>query len=46
VYLKLVVLHGVSYFMAVAKIVVCLVSLYGVWQWFSLTREIVGGIDE
>jgi hypothetical protein len=30
VYLKLVVLRGVSYIMAVAKIAVCLVSVDGV----------------
>jgi len=44
--LKLVMLRGVSYFMVVAKTVVCLVSLDGVWQWFSLTWELVGGIYE
>jgi hypothetical protein len=36
VYLKLVVLRGVSYIMAVAKTTVCLVSLDGVWQWLKL----------
>jgi hypothetical protein len=46
VYLKLVVVHGVSCFMAVATIAVCLSSLDGVWQWFSLVREVVDGIDE
>jgi hypothetical protein len=46
VYLKLVVLHNVSYFMVVVITVVCLVSLDGVWQWFSLVKKVVGGIDE
>jgi hypothetical protein len=46
VYLKLVMLCGVSYFMVDAKIVVCFVSFDGVWQWFSLTWEVLGGIYE
>lgn len=46
VYLNLVLLHGVSYFMVIAIIVVCLVSLDGVWQWFSSVKEVVGGTDE
>jgi hypothetical protein len=46
VYLKLVELRNVNYFMAVAKIVVCLVSFDGNWQRFSLAWEVVGGIYE
>jgi hypothetical protein len=46
VYLKLVVLHGVSDFMVVAIIVLCLISFDEVWQWFSLMKKVVGGIDE
>jgi hypothetical protein len=46
VYLKLVMLHGVNYFMVAAKSVVCLVSFDGVWQWFSLAWEVVGEINE
>jgi len=44
VYLKLVELRGVSYFMVVAKITVCLVSFRGNWQWFNLAWEVVGEI--
>jgi hypothetical protein len=44
VYLKLVELRGVSYFMAVAKIMICLVSFDGNWQQFNLAWEVVGGI--
>ncbi len=32
--------------MVVVITVVCLVSLDGVWQWFSLVKKVVGGIDE
>ncbi len=46
VYLKLVVLHGVIYFMVVTKTTICLVSFDGVRQWFTSAREVVGGIDE
>jgi hypothetical protein len=46
VYLKLVMLRSVSFFMVAAKKMVCLVSLDGVWQWFSSTWEVVGGIYE
>jgi hypothetical protein len=46
VYLKLVVLRGVSYIMAATKIAVCLISLDGVWQWLRSTWEVVGGIYE
>jgi hypothetical protein len=46
VYFKLVMLCGVSCFMAVATIVVCLISLDGVWKWFNLVGEVVDGIDE
>jgi hypothetical protein len=42
VYLKLVMLCGVSYFMVDAKTMVCLVSRDGVWQWFSSAWEVVG----
>ncbi len=41
-YLKLVVLHGVSDFMVVAIIVLCLISFDEVWQWFSLMKKVVG----
>ncbi len=33
-----------SYFMAVAKIMICLVSFDGNWQQFNLAWEVVGGI--
>jgi hypothetical protein len=46
VYKKLVVLCGVNYFMATAKIVVCLVSLDGVQRWFNSTWEVVCGFYE
>jgi hypothetical protein len=46
-YLKLVVVVcGVSCFMAIATITICLISLDGVWQWFILVGEVVDGIDE
>jgi hypothetical protein len=44
--MKPVVVHGVSCFMAAATITICLISLDGVWQWFSLVAEVVNGIDE
>jgi hypothetical protein len=46
VYVKLMVLRGVSYVMAATKIVVCLVSFDGVWRWLSSTWEVVDGIYE
>ncbi len=45
-YLKLVVLRDVNNIMVVAKTMDCLVSLDGVWQWFILAWEVIGGIYE
>ncbi len=40
------VLRGVNYIMAIAKAMICLIFLDGVWQLFNSAWEVVGGIYE